>query len=196
MNVLVIYSHPQRESLNGALLDQILRSLERRPDAPQVEVLDLYQDNFNPVLNFGPENRRRDMHKDPDTQVYREKILWAQKIIFVYPIWWGRPPAMLLGFIDRLFASEFAYRDKKGALLPEGLLGGREVVCVSTMKGPPGYLQLWLWNAHRVLMKKALFNYVGIKKVKFFELGGMEGKEKRRLQALEKIGAFFLKPAF
>ena len=44
--------------------------------------------------------------------VYREQLLWADKIVLVYPIWWGRPPAMLMGYIDRMFASGFAYRNK------------------------------------------------------------------------------------
>lgn len=44
---------------------------------------------------------------------YRNQITWADKIVFVYPIWWGRPPAMLMGYIDQLFAANFAYRDKR-----------------------------------------------------------------------------------
>lgn len=193
MKYLIVYSHPHRESLNGAFLRTITRTLEERSDAPEIKVLDLYGDGFDPVLTFGPEKRRRDLHRDPDTAPYREMLTWAEKIILVYPIWWGRPPAMLLGFIDRLFSSHFAYRDIPGALLPEGLLKGREVVCVSTMKGPPGYLQYWLWNAHRVLMKKALFNFVGIKRVKFFEFGKMEGESHRlrREKALAKVGRYF-----
>lgn len=76
---------------------------------------------------------------------------------------------MLLGYIDQLFASNFAYRDTKG-LFPEGLLKGKSVVCVSTMKGPTKYPLLWLNNAHKILMKRALFSYVGMKKVKFLSL--------------------------
>ncbi len=96
--------------------------------------------------------------------------------MFVYPIWWGRPPAMLLGFIDRMFAANFAYRDRPG-LFPEGLLAGKSAVCVSTMKGPAHYPRFWLNNAHQVLMKRALFGIVGIKRVTFFEFGNMEKKD-------------------
>lgn len=76
---------------------------------------------------------------------------------------------MLLGYIDQLFAANFAYRDTKG-LFPEGLLKGKSVVCVSTMKGPTNYPFLWLNNAHKILMKRALFKFVGMKKVKFLSL--------------------------
>jgi len=59
------------------------------------------------------------------------------------------------------------------------------------MKGPTGYLQLWLGNAHRILMRKALFNYVGIKKVKFFEFGNMESPKGKHEQKLEKVYRYF-----
>ena len=85
---------------------------------------------------------------------------------------------MLLGYIDQIFSAGFAYRDK-GGLLPEGLLKGRSVVCISTMKGPSHYPLFWLNNAHKTLMKKALFNFVGIRKVKFFEFGSMESEKGR-----------------
>ena len=196
MNILIIFTHPSRASLNGALLDKSIKGLTSRPDKPDIRVLDLYKTGFDPVLHFGKDKRRRDMHLDSETAPYRELLLWAQKIVFIYPIWWGRPPAMLLGFIDRIFASNFAYKDIDGSLLPEGLLKGREVVCISTMKGPQGYLQFWLWNSHRVLMKKALFQFVGMKKVKFFELGDMEGGGVIRAKALNKIQNFFKIKAF
>jgi NAD(P)H dehydrogenase (quinone) len=130
------------------------------------------------------------MHLDPELEMYRNQLLWADKIVFVYPIWWGRPPAMLLGYIDRMFASKFAFREKDG-LLPEGLLKGKTVVCVSTMKGPPLYPLFWLNNAHKILMRRALFQYVGIKKVTFFEFGNMENPHGKQQQKLERIYRYF-----
>lgn len=97
---------------------------------------------------------------------------------------------MLLGYIDRMFASGFAYRDK-GGLLPEGLLKGKSVVCVSTMKGPARYPLIWLHNAHQVLMRKALFNFVGIKRVKFFEFGSMESPKGKQSAKLAKVYRYF-----
>ncbi|MNE57412.1 FMN-dependent NADH-azoreductase 1 [compost metagenome] len=130
------------------------------------------------------------MHIDPDLAKYREQLLWADKIALVYPIWWGRPPAMLMGYIDQLFSSGFAYKDT-GKILPEGLLKGKSVVCISSMKGPTHYPLLWLNNAHKVLMRKALFGYVGIKKVKFFEFGNMESLKGRHQEKLNKVYRYF-----
>jgi NAD(P)H dehydrogenase (quinone) len=190
MNMLVIYTHPNHESLNYAFLQKVLEGSRENSNIKEIKVLDLYEESFDPVLVFNKEKRRRYMYTDPSLEKYRDQITWADKIVFVYPIWWGRPPAMLMGYIDKMFASNFAYKDK-GGLLPEGLLKGKSVVCVSTMKGPANYMLFLLNNAHKALMKKALFNYVGIKRVKFFEFGSMEGPKGRQDKKLEKIYRYF-----
>jgi NAD(P)H dehydrogenase (quinone) len=190
MKMLVIYTHPNHKSLSYAFLQKVVQGSKGNPDITEIRVLDLYEEKFDPVLVFNDTKRRRDMHADPRLETYREQIVWADKIVFVYPIWWGRPPAMLLGYIDQMFASGFAYKDK-GGLLPEGLLKGKSVVCISTMKGPTFYPLFWLNNAHKVLMKKALFQYVGIKKVKFFEFGNMESRKGRHAEKLNKIFQYF-----
>jgi NAD(P)H dehydrogenase (quinone) len=190
LKMLIIYTHPNHRSLSYAFLQQVLMGSKENASIQEVKVLDLYEEGFNPVLVFNENKRRRDMHSDPDLAVYRDQLMWADKIVFVYPIWWGRPPAMLLGYIDQMFASGFAYKDT-GRLLPEGLLKGKSVVCISTMKGPTYYLLFWLYNAHKIIMRKALFNYVGIKKVKFFEFGSMESPLGRHKQKLNKIYRYF-----
>ncbi|WP_160725177.1 NAD(P)H-dependent oxidoreductase [Bacillus sp. USDA818B3_A] len=190
MNLLVIYTYPNHQSLNYEFLQKVIKGSKENPAIKELQILDLYEENFNPLLVFNEQKKRRDMHIDPGTEKYRHQIKWADKIVFIYPIWWGRPPAMLMGYIDQLFASNFAYKDKKG-LFPEGLLKGRSVVCISTMKGPAHYPLLWLHNAHKILMKRALFNFVGIKKVKFFEFGNMESPKGNHGRKLEKIYKYF-----
>ncbi|UKS25918.1 NAD(P)H-dependent oxidoreductase [Paenibacillus sp. HWE-109] len=190
MKTLIIYTHPNHQSLSYAFLQKVIQGSSENPHIEEVKVLDLYEEQFDPILVFNKEKRRRDMHADPRLAEYRTQLLWADKIVLVYPIWWGRPPAMLLGYIDQMFASGFAYRDK-GGLLPEGLLKGRSVVCISTMKGPALYPLYWLNNAHKVLMRKALFNYVGIKKVKFFEFGNMESPKGKQAAKLDRIYRYF-----
>ncbi|MCP8970672.1 NAD(P)H-dependent oxidoreductase [Ectobacillus ponti] len=190
MKVLVIYTHPNHDSLCYSFLQKILQGAGENPKVKEVQVLDLYEEGFNPLLVFNQEKRRRDMHRDPDLAKYREQLLWADKIVLVYPIWWGRPPAMLLGYMDQMFAANFAYRDGKGHFA-EGLLKGKSAVCVSTMKGPANYPLLWLHNAHKILMKRALFGFVGIKKVKFFEFGNMESPKGKQAEKLEKVYRYF-----
>ncbi|OAB40812.1 NAD(P)H-dependent oxidoreductase [Paenibacillus glacialis] len=190
MKTLVIYTHPNHKSLSYAFLQKVIQGSSENANITEIKVLDLYEEKFDPILVFNENKRRRDMHADPQFEKYREQIKWADKIVFVYPIWWGRPPAMLMGYIDQMFASNFAYRDK-GGMLPEGLLKGKSAVCISTMKGPTFYLLFWLNNAHKLLMKKALLQYVGIKRVKFFEFGYMESPKGRHEEKLNKIYRYF-----
>lgn len=193
MNTLIVFAHPNRDSLNGAFLEAAIQGISRSGHSATTQVLDLYGEQFDPSLVFGKERRRRDMHKDPELGKYREQLLWADRIVFIYPIFWGRPPAMLLGYIDKMFASNFAYRDRPGKVYPEGLLKGKSVVCISTMKGPALYPLLTLNNAHKVLMKRALFRFVGIRKVKFFEFGSMESPKGGQARKLAKVEQYFAK---
>jgi len=190
MNLLIIYTHPNHQSLSYAFLQQVIQGSHENERIKEIQVLDLYEEQFNPVLVFNKDKRRRDMYKVPELEKYRTQIRWADKIVFIYPIWWGRPPAMLLGYVDQMFAAGFAYQDK-GGLLPEGLLKGKSVICISAMKGPALYPLLWLGNAHKILMKRALFGYVGIKKVKFFEFGSMESKKGNHAAKLNKVYRYF-----
>lgn len=190
MKVLVIYTHPNHQSLSYAFFNKVIQGSNENTQISKIEVLDLYEEQFDPVLIFNENKRRRDMHIDPKLEKYREQIREADKIVFVYPIWWGRPPAMLFGYIDQMFASNFAYREK-GGLIPEGLLKGKSVVCISSMKGPTLYPLYWLNNAHKVLMRKALFQYVGIKKVKFFEFGNMESPKGKHDKKLNRVYQYF-----
>ncbi|NGM82073.1 flavodoxin family protein [Paenibacillus sp. 7124] len=191
MNTLIVYAHPSRESLNGAFLNAVQQGIRQNAASGEIQVLDLYEEQFNPALVYNKERRRRDMHKDPEMEKYRAQIRWADQIVFIYPIFWGRPPAMLLGFFDRLFASNFAYRDRPNRIYPEGLLKGKSVVCISTMKGPAHYPLLTLNNAHKVLMKRAVFHFVGIRKVKFFEFGSMESRKGNHAKKLNKVERYF-----
>jgi NAD(P)H dehydrogenase (quinone) len=190
MKLLIIFTYPNHTSLNYAFLQNIIKGSEENGHIQEIQVLDLYEEGFNPLLVFNEQKRRRDMHKDPEIEKYRQQLTCADKIVFIYPIWWGRPPAMLLGYIDQLFASNFAYKDKMG-YFPEGLLKGKSVVCVSTMKGPTYYPFFWLNNAHKILMKRALFNFVGIKNVKFFEFGNMESPKGNQQKKLKRVYRYF-----
>jgi len=190
LKTLVIYTHPNHDSLCGAFLEKVLQGLDENAKELDYEVLDLYKEGFDPVLVFNKEKRRRDMHIDPNLEKYRQQILSADRLVLVYPIWWGRPPAMLLGYVDQMFAANFAYKEEKG-LFPQKLLKGRTAVCISTMKGPTKYPLLWLGNAHKKLMKRALFSFVGIQKVKFFEFGNMESPRGRQKEKLEQVYRYF-----
>ena len=67
-------------------------------------------------MRFDDTHKRRDLSTVPDMEKYRNLITWADQIIFIYPIWWSGMPAMLKGFIDRVFTAGFAYSYGKEGL--------------------------------------------------------------------------------
>lgn len=188
MHTLIVYCHPNHKSYCHAMLQSVKSGLDKKKAS--YDVIDLYEEMFDPVLIYNEDERRRDMHKHPALEKYRELIKKADKLVFIYPIFWSRPPAMLLGFIDRLFGSNFAYRDN-GSWFPEKLLKGKQAVCISSMKGPNHYIRLLYNNAHQNLMKKALFDFVGIGPVKFFEFGNIETKGPHTEKYLQKLESYF-----
>lgn len=188
MNTLIVYTHPNHNSLNYSFLDAVKKGLNNNNN--EIKVLDLYKEDFDPRLQFNETQKRRDMHIQPSMQKYRNQVIWAEQIIYIYPIWWGRPPAMLLGYFDKLFSTNFAYRNKKG-FSTEGLITGKSVTFISTMKGPTNYPLLFLGNAHKRLMKTAIFKFIGFNKFKFFEFGSMETKNNKQKKALTKIEKYF-----
>ena len=106
MKTLIIYTHPSPTGFNAAILKEVQSNLSKKHE---VKTLDLYAENFDPILRFDQEHRRRDLHKDPEMAKYRDLITWADQLIFIFPIWWSSMPAILKGFIDRVFAADFAY---------------------------------------------------------------------------------------
>jgi NAD(P)H dehydrogenase (quinone) len=127
MNYLIIYGHFSPESFNHALLEVLTGTLAT---AHNVKVRDLYALHFNPVLN-GEDLEALGKGTPPaDIQAEQDLVRWADVLIFVYPIWWSGMPAILKGYIDRVFSFGFAYTvDENG---PRGLLGEKKVYIINT----------------------------------------------------------------
>src|SRR6266542_3740031 len=103
---LIIYSHPDKESFNHAMLEATKTSLEKK--GAKYEVIDLYEENYNPVLS--KEEIKGKVSEQ--TLKHQEQIKRATTIIFIFPVFWFRAPAMMEGFLDKTFTSGFAYHYK------------------------------------------------------------------------------------
>jgi NAD(P)H dehydrogenase (quinone) len=164
MNILIVYAHPNPDSLNGAILSKVKESIHSKH---AVQVIDLYKENFNPCLYFDAENTRRDLKNDPEVGDYRAQLVWAEHVIFIFPIWWSGMPAILKGFIDRVFTKGFAYSYK--GLKPVGHLRNRTAWVITTDDTPKIYTQLFQHDYGKVLQKQVL-QMCGFKKVHRFSL--------------------------
>lgn len=109
MKVLVVYCHPVPESFGAALRDAAAETL--RGADHDLRLIDLYAENFNPVMCC--EERRSYNERapvDPALVPHIEAIRWAEAILFVYPTWWYGLPAMLKGWLDRVWVTDVAFR--------------------------------------------------------------------------------------
>lgn len=87
----------------------------------EAQIIDLYAENFNPVLIYEQSSDRSSLGADNEIENYRILISEADNLIFVYPVWWYSVPAILKGFFDRVLASGFAYTSE--VKLPKVLFG-------------------------------------------------------------------------
>lgn len=134
MRCLVVYCHPIPQSFCAALRDTALAALSER--GWEVRLVDLYAEGFDPVLSA--EERRNMEHAptDPKLAPHIDNLKWAEAILFVYPTWWYGLPAMLKGWLDRVWWTDVAF-----ALPPDGvivpLMGHVRKIGVVTTCGAP-----------------------------------------------------------
>jgi NAD(P)H dehydrogenase (quinone) len=128
MRHLVVFSHPSPESFNAQVCRAYVQELQARDH--DVVLRDLYAMAFDPVLRREDIDAARRGEAAEDIRVEQGHVRWAQVISFVSPIWWISWPAMLKGYVDRVFALNFAYRYGKDGV--EGCLGGKRALIITT----------------------------------------------------------------
>lgn len=106
-----------------------------------------------------------------DIAVEQEQIKWADVIIFVYPVWWTGLPAMLKGYVDRVFSYGFAYQYVEGN--PVGLLEVKKALLFSTTGAANEiYEQIGMHNSMKQTTDQGIFGFTGIKVIDHVFFGG------------------------
>ena len=124
MKVSVILAHPGPGSFNHAIAATVVKTLAE--NGYTVAFHDLYAEHFDPVLPYA--EIPRDAPLDPGVARHCSEIATADGIVIVHPDWWGQPPAILKGWIDRVIRPGIAYRFREGDNgegIPEGLLAAK-----------------------------------------------------------------------
>ena len=182
--VLIINGHPDKESFCFALAESYKKgALEAGADLKEIVIGDL---QFSLNLQFG---YRKRTELEGDLVEAWNKIKWADHIVWVYPVWWGGFPAIMKGFIDRLFLPGFAFRKKEGSLIHwDKLLSGKSARIISTLDQPVWYY--WLINRQpsNNAMKKLVLQFCGIGPVKTTTFGPIRlSKEIYRKKLIAKV---------
>jgi len=146
---LIIHAHPEQKSFNSALKDCAVETL--RASGHEVKISDLYLENFNPVggkddfkslenLNYF-KYQLEQVHAfknnlfAEDVQTELDKLNWCDVLIFNFPLWWFGLPAILKGWVDRVFAMGAVYGAGKG-VYDNGHFKGKKAFLCFTTGGP------------------------------------------------------------
>lgn len=190
--ILVILGHPATTSLCAALADTYIHSAKSA--GHEVRVLRLGELDFDPILHNGYTQIQA---LEPDLLSAQTDILWATHLTFVFPIWWGGIPALLKGFIDRIFQPGFAFKYRAGKAFPDKLLQGRTAHLLVTLDTPPWYYR-WFYRMPGVhQMRKTTLAFCGIKPTKTLLFGPVLGSTPtQRKKWLQQAGALVGKGSF
>jgi len=157
MKHLVIVAHPRSDSLTMRLAQAYVQELSTL--GHQHTLHDLYRMDFDPILTSA-EIAQLPHATPPDVVQAQQDILAVDVVTVIYPLWWLSMPAILKGYVDRVFARGFAYEAVKGQV--RGLLGGRQCVLLTLSGAPlPVLAGSGQWNALTMLQDRHVFHAVG-----------------------------------
>ena len=165
-NILIINGHPYEESFNYALSEAYLQGIDK--NQAQVEMLNIGQLDFDPNLKYG---FSKVMELEPDLVEATEKIKWADHIVWVFPMWWYGMPAIMKGFIDRVFLPGVAFKYQQGKAFPEKLFTGKTARLIITADTPQWYDRWFMKSPAIQQLKKGTLEFCGIKPVKITYIG-------------------------
>jgi NAD(P)H dehydrogenase (quinone) len=156
MRALVVYCHPLEASFNAALRDRVLAGLAAA--GHEARLLDLYAMGFDPVLSAqGREEYHTPGLNETHVTEHLDALRWCEALIFVYPTWWYGPPAMLKGWLDRVWIPHATFEMPK-PMKPIGkvLTNIRLVAAVSTLGSPWWWWKLGMGEPGRRMLLKGL----------------------------------------
>jgi NAD(P)H dehydrogenase (quinone) len=159
--ISVILAHPRHYSFNHAIAATVVQTLEAQ--GHEVWFHDLYQENFDPLLLTAELEREAYLH--PDLEQHCREIAQAQGIVIVHPNWWGQPPAILKGWVDRVLRQDVAYRFREGDSgegVPVGLLRAKAALVFNTSNTPPDREQAVFGDPLETLWKNCIFGLCGV----------------------------------
>jgi NAD(P)H dehydrogenase (quinone) len=139
MKVLIVHCHPLAESFASAILARARAGLASA--GHDVRIIDLYAENFQPVLTA---QERLDYHtpvlNEANVAEHLAALRWCEGLVFIYPTWWYGPPAMLKGWLDRVWIPHATFEmPKPGKPIGRVLTNIRLIAAVSTLGSP------WWW---------------------------------------------------
>jgi putative NADPH-quinone reductase len=162
MKIPVILAHPNPGSFNHAIASVAVDAVRR--NGHEVILHDLYREDFPPL--FSVAELQTNVKLDPVVARHCEEIVKADGIVIVHPNWWGMPPAILTGWIDRVLRPEVAYcflEGDSGEGIPVGLLKAKAAIVFNTANTPPLREQHVFGDPLETIWKNCVFGLCGVR---------------------------------
>ncbi len=197
MQVSIILAHPDPLSFNHAIAQTALAEL--RQQQHQVTLHDLYAEKFDPLLPAA--EIPKSAYVPPEVESHCQEIAQAEGIIIVHPNWWGQPPAILKGWIDRVIRPGVAYQfveGDEGDGVPVGLLKARAALIFNTSNTPMAREVRVFGDPLETLWRNCIFGLCGVEVVqrKMFNVVVTSTMEQRQAwlnEVREMVCEYFVK---
>lgn len=161
MQISIILAHPDPASFNAAIGKVVRETLMQ--DGHFVAFHDLYAEQFEPLLHSG--EIPKDARLDPALGRHCEEIAQADGIVVVHPNWWGQPPAILKGWVDRVIRPGTAYdflEGDGGEGIPQGLLWAQTALVFNTSNTAPEREAAVFGDPLERIWKDCVFSLCGV----------------------------------
>ncbi|CEI73318.1 NAD(P)H-dependent oxidoreductase [Romboutsia hominis] len=175
MKTTIIVASPSEKSFSKKIVEKLSKKLiENRAE---YEIIDLYKDNFNPVMTEKEEQLYNEGKADDElVKKYQQSIRNSDEIILVFPVWFNNVPAILKGFFDKVFIKNFAFSEEDNKT--KGLLSNiKSGMVITTSESNTSYLKDKLNNPIETVIIKGTLEVCGMKNIKYINLN-VEDKEK------------------
>jgi NAD(P)H dehydrogenase (quinone) len=171
MQVLLVVSHPRPTSLTHAAADALAAGL--RESGHGVTLADLHREGFDPVLHEPDEpDWNGEKTFSPTAEREMERIRAHDAIAMVFPLWWWSLPAMMKGWIDRVWNRGFAYG-------PRNLAGKKSLMVALSADSEAGLAKRGYREAIRISLQVGILDYCGMKDGQLaFLTGSLDGAER------------------
>ncbi len=161
MKASVILAHPYPLSFNHAIYERVIAVFADL----KIECYshDLYAEGFDPVLTG--QELGSDISADPLVKRYAAELLESKYLVFIHPNWWGQPPAILKGYIDRIIRPPYAYdfpADSSGGGLPLTKLEGKYGIVFNTSNTEALRENEYFGDPLKLIWKQCVFGFCGI----------------------------------
>ena len=158
--IFLVYGHYNDSSFNAAIRDEFVK--QSKANGNQVDVVDLYKENFNPVF----------AGEEPDQEVldHRKRIEESDTIVLIAPIWNFRMPAIVEGWIDKVLAPPWAFRFKQlvgNYGYPIGNLRDKKAIIFCTYGSPRLAITTFFLNLPIRRLKRGVFHMCGIYNINY-----------------------------